>query len=118
MIPNTHNALYPDDVVRLNRFDEEEWTVGFGWYSCNGNRPTNGWYLVSKELAGKIKPLNQSDLNDIYLIKPCGRVEGTHCGPHSSIIDDLKSIWGYDKNKTQVLMNKNGFISWVNTTNS
>jgi hypothetical protein len=118
MIPNTHNAIYPGDTVKINRFDDEEWVVGCGWYSCNGNKPTNGWYLTSKELAGKIKPLNQSDLNDIYLIKPCGRVEGTHCGPHSSTIDDLKSIWGYDKNKTQVLMNTKGFISWVNTTNS
>lgn len=111
-IPNTQTAIYPGDIVKLNRFDDELWIVGCGWYSCNGNRPTNGWYLTSKELAGKIKPLNQSDLNDIYLIEPCGRVEGTSCGPHHSINDDLKHIYGYDKTETQVLVNNNGFFKW------
>lgn len=121
MIPNTQTAIYPGDVIKLNRFDEETWVVGCGWYSCNGNRPTNGWYLTSNELAGKIKPLNQSDLNDVYLVDPCGRIEGTSCGspvpPMSptSIIDSLKFIYGYDKNKTQMLMNENGFLRWVNS---
>ena len=113
MIPNTHNALYPGDTVKLNRFDEEEWTVGCGWYSCNGNRPTNGWYLVSKKLAGKIKPLNQSDLDDIYLIEPCGRIDGKPCDKNTSIADSLRSICGFDGTKTQILMNENGFIHWT-----
>jgi hypothetical protein len=115
MIPNTQTAIYPGDTIKLNRFDDEEWVVGCGWYSCNGNRPTNGWYLTSKALAGKIKPLNQSDLNDIYLIEPCGRVEGTNNSSPTSIIDDLKSIYGYDETKTQVLMNETGFIHWVDS---
>ena len=117
MIPNTQNAIYPGDVIKLNRFDDEEWIVGCGWYSCNGNRPTNGWYLTSKELAGKIKPLNQSDLDDIYLIEPCGRIEGTHCGPPpTTTIEDLKSIYGYSQTKNQVLINENGFFRWITTT--
>ena len=116
MIPNTQNSIRPGDVVRLNRFDNESWVVGCGWYSCNGNRPTNGWYLTSTELAGKIKPLNQSDLNDIYLIEPCGRVDGTHCGSSMPFAEDLKSICGYNKNKTQVLMHERGFFRWVTTT--
>lgn len=115
IIPNTQTAIYPGDTIKLNRFDDEEWIVGCGWYSCNGNRPTNGWYLASKALAGKIKPLNQSDLNDIYLIEPCGHVEGTNNNHPISIIDDLKSIYGYDGTKTQVLMNETGFIRWVNS---
>lgn len=117
MIPNTQTAIYPGDTVKLSRFDDEAWTVGCGWYSCNGNKPTNGWYLTSKELAGKIKPLNQSDLYDIYLIDPCNRIEGTHCGPPISIINDLKSIYGYDETKSQVLMNEHGIFRWVNSTN-
>lgn len=116
MIPNTHNVIHPGDIVKINRFDDEKWIVGCGWYSCNGNKPTNGWYLTSKELAGRIKPLNRSDLDDIYLIKPCGKME--HCGPPTPIIEDLESIDGYDENKTQTLMNDNGVIHWVNTTNS
>ena len=115
MIPNTQTAIYPGDIIKLNRFDDEEWVVGCGWYSCNGNRPTNGWYLTSKALAGKIKPLNQSDLNDIYLIEPCGHVEGTNNSHPTSIIDDLKSIYGYDGTKTQVLTNETGFIHWVDS---
>lgn len=115
IIPNTQTAIYPGDTIKLNRFDDEEWIVGCGWYSCNGNRPTNGWYLASKALAGKIKPLNQSDLNDIYLIEPCGHVEGTNNNHPISIIDDLKSIYGYDGTKTQVLMNETGFIRWVDS---
>lgn len=117
MIPNTQNSIYPGDVIKLGRFDNEEWIVGCGWYSCNGNRPTNGWYLTSKALAGKIKPLNQSDLNDIYLIEPCGHVEGTNNSHPASIIDDLKSIYGYDETKTQVLTNETGFIRWVDSVN-
>ena len=113
MIPNTQTAIYPGDIIKLNRFDDETWIVGCGWYSCNGNRPTNGWFLTSKELAGKIKPLTQSDLNDIYLIEPLGRIEGTNTIPHSSTIDDLKDIYGYDETKTQVLANENGFIRWI-----
>lgn len=117
MIPNTQNSIYPGDVIKLGRFDNEEWIVGCGWYSCNGNKPTNGWYLISKELAGKIKPLNQSDLNDIYLIEPLGRIEGTNCISPSSTVDNLKSIYGYDSTKIQILMNKNGFIRWVDSVN-
>ena len=62
--------LFPGDKVRLGRFDKEIWVVGYNWYNCDGNRPTLGWYLTSINTASpKIKPLQLTDLDDIYLIE-------------------------------------------------
>lgn len=69
-IPGTDDVLKPGYKVKLGRFDTTVWTVGFGWYCVNGNRPCCGWYLTTNE-GQTTKALQMSDLNDIYLIEVC-----------------------------------------------
>ena len=67
-IPNCNKCIHPGDVVRLHRFESDEWVVGYGWYTFGGNRPFCGWYL--RKVAGMtVKPLQLPDLDDIYVIK-------------------------------------------------
>lgn len=66
-IPNTDKILKPGYQVRLGRFNDTLWTVGFGWYAVNGNRPICGWYLSSP--SGVVKSLQSTDLSDIYVIQ-------------------------------------------------
>lgn len=68
IIPSTNQVIRPGYKVKLGRFDETVWIVGFGWYSTAGNRPCCGWYLTSEQ--GKLtKPLQMTDLDDIYLVE-------------------------------------------------
>ena len=67
-VPNLQISLHPGDVVKLHRFSNERWKVNCGWFSYGGNKPMNGWYLASLKQANRIKPLNLSDLDDIYLV--------------------------------------------------
>lgn len=68
-LPNCNNCLRPGDHIKLGRFDHETWVVSYGWYSWGGNRPVLGWYLVSLDRDNTLKPLQQTDLIDIYLIE-------------------------------------------------
>lgn len=68
-IPGTCYKLYPNNIVKLGRFDTEMWIVLFGWYSYGGNREVRGWYLRNKEHPYTIKPLSKPDLDDIILIQ-------------------------------------------------
>ena len=67
-IPGTGEILKPEYKVRLGRFDYQEWTVKYGWFSCNNNRPWYGWYLSDAEHS-IIKPLQLPDLSDIYIVQ-------------------------------------------------
>lgn len=69
--PNIPITLHAGDVIKLNRFEDERWTVCCGWFSYGGNKPMNGWYLVSKDKSNRIKPINLSDMDDIYLVDIC-----------------------------------------------
>ena len=61
--------LFVGDEVRLGRYKEETWIVGYNWYHANGNRATLGWYLTSTNTnSPKIKPLQLTDLDDIYWV--------------------------------------------------
>ena len=55
--------------LKLGRFETDTWLAQHGWYSCNGNRPVCGWYLVNIENPAIVKPLQKPDLDDIYLIE-------------------------------------------------
>jgi len=68
-IPNSKRILHPGDKVKLGRFSDEFWIVGYGWYSYAGNRSTCGWYLTSLRNNAKLKPLQLPDLDDIYLLE-------------------------------------------------
>ena len=67
-IPNSGDVIRPGNSVRLGRFSDDEWLVCFGWYSFGGNRPVCGWYLTNLQY-GNIKPLQKTDLDDIYLVE-------------------------------------------------
>ena len=67
-IPNSQEYIYQGDIVCLGRFETQEWTVKFGWYSFGGNRPICGWYLES-DGGRTVKPIQLPDLDDIYVIR-------------------------------------------------
>lgn len=76
-IPNADCVIRPGNVVKLGRFDNTRWVVGYGWYSWGGNRPVCGWYLAEMtdkchkhdKIAKEVKPLQLPDLDDIYVIE-------------------------------------------------
>ena len=70
-IPGTEEVLKPGYKVKLGRFTELVWTVGFGWYSYGGNRPICGWYLTTDWPTTMTKSLQYPDLTDIYIITVC-----------------------------------------------
>lgn len=68
VVPEFDITLSEGDLVRLGRFNTETWYVHYGWYAWGNNRPVCGWYL-SNSLTQGIKPLQYTDLEDIYLIE-------------------------------------------------
>ena len=67
-VPDIDICIQPGNTVKLGRFSDVSWIVGYGWYSWGGNRPFCGWYLTHKD-TGEIKPLQKTDTYDIYLIE-------------------------------------------------
>lgn len=67
-IPNSACQIPENAVVRLNRFDSEDWRLLYGWYTWGGNRPFCGWYFVSLTDPKKVKPVQLPDVYDIYMI--------------------------------------------------
>lgn len=67
-IPDAGICIRAGDVVKLGRFDRQQWIVRYDWYACNGNRPVLGWFLQNKETQS-IKPLQLTDLDDIYFVE-------------------------------------------------
>lgn len=61
--------LHPGDRIRIHRFDTETWIVYYGWYAWGGNREVCGWYLVNQKHPDKIKPLQKTDLDDLYFVE-------------------------------------------------
>ena len=68
-IPDSQRILHPGDKVKLGRFSDQIWIVGYGWFSFGGNRPWCGWYLTSRGNKANVKPLQLPDLDDIYLVE-------------------------------------------------
>lgn len=67
-IPNSTCQIPENSVVRLSRFNSEEWRLLHGWYTWGGNRPFCGWYVVSLTDPNRVKPIQLPDLYDIYMI--------------------------------------------------
>jgi len=67
-IPDLDIRLWAGSIVQLGRFNSDRWVVRCGWYAVNGNREVYGWYLV-RHGDGMIKPLQRTDLDDIYMIE-------------------------------------------------
>lgn len=70
-IPECDYQIKVGNIVKLGRFDSERWKVGYGWYSWGGNRPVCGWYLTNV-ISQIVKPLQFTDLEDIYVIEDEG----------------------------------------------
>lgn len=68
-VPNSYKRIYPGTVVQLTRFNTTRFKVMYGWYSWGGNRPVCGWYLQREDNKEEIKPLQSTDLYDIYIIE-------------------------------------------------
>lgn len=64
--------LRPGDRIRLHRFDTDMWVVYYGWYAWGGNREVCGWYLQRLGPDHIIKPLQKTDLDDLYFIETSG----------------------------------------------
>ena len=67
-IPGSDIKLYPGYKIKLNRFDSDLWTVHYGWFDFSGNRPMLGWYLTNDSDSNSVKPVQKTDLYDIYLV--------------------------------------------------
>ena len=70
-IPDNDVCIYPGDVVILGRFSTIRWKVKFGWFSYEGNRKICGWYLVKLDDCHTVKPIQETDLYDIYTVQSC-----------------------------------------------
>lgn len=68
-IPGCEHKLTPGCKIKIGRFETVTWVVSYGWYTWGGNRPVCGWYLTDYYNPNTIKPLQLSDLADIYLLE-------------------------------------------------
>jgi len=68
-IPDRDIELTPGCRVRLGRFDSTVWELSHGWYSWGGNRPVCGWFLSDICDTSIVKPLQLTDLDDIYFVE-------------------------------------------------
>ena len=68
-IPEFNITLTPGCRVKLGRFDVTTWILSYGWYAWGGNREVCGWYLTNINDVRDLKPLQKTDLDDIYLIE-------------------------------------------------
>ena len=67
-VPDCQFNLTDGNIVKLGRFDDRRWRLGYGWYTWGGNRPFCGWYLTDVDTL-EVKPLQKPDLDDIYIIE-------------------------------------------------
>ena len=67
-IPGLDFVLHPGDHIRIGRFSSEEWKVGYGWFAFGGNRKICGWFAQSESDTTRIKPIQETDLHDIYMV--------------------------------------------------
>lgn len=68
-IPDSNIVIPEGAVIRLSRFEAEDWRVLHGWYTWGGNRPFCGWYMVSLSDPERVKPVQLSDMYDVVIIE-------------------------------------------------
>ena len=66
--PYTGKTLYPDTLIKLNRFPNIVWILKYGWYPFDIDNLVCGWYLMQENDHKIIRPLQINDFDDIYLI--------------------------------------------------
>ena len=88
-LPNSNLHITPGCQVKLGRFDTTIWSVAYGWYTWGGNRSVCGWYLYNTHLS-EIKPLQETDLDDIYLIESPSYPYLDNCKPCPNLHTNLQ----------------------------
>lgn len=68
-LPDHHTFIFPDNIIVLGRFSSTKWRVGYGWFSYEGNRKIYGWYLTQLSNPKIIKPIQETDLYDVYVVE-------------------------------------------------
>ena len=66
-IPQCNMSLTTGDIVKLSKYSDITWMVGYGWYSVNSLPPTCGWYLMRCDKPGTFKALESNDLNELVI---------------------------------------------------
>ena len=61
-IPQHNISIAAGDVVKLSKYSDISWVVGYGWYSYQSSAATCGWYLMQMNNPGIMKPLETTDL--------------------------------------------------------
>ena len=69
ILPDKKTCIRPGTTVVFNRFDTQRWVIDYGWYSAGGNRKVCGWYCYQECNRKNVKPVEEIDLYDIYLIQ-------------------------------------------------
>lgn len=68
-LPDGSNKILEGYIVQLSRFSNTKWEVKFGWIAFGGNRKFCMWYLQNVDNPAETKPLQDTDLYDIYFIE-------------------------------------------------
>ncbi len=69
-LPNKKFTIKPGDIIVIGRFSSIRWKVGYGWFSFDGNRKICGWYMKQIEDPKIVKPIQEIDLYDVYIVQP------------------------------------------------
>lgn len=71
LTPESNKAItiFPGNIVILGRFSTVRWQVCYGWFSYEGNRRICGWYLEQVKNSDVKKPIQETDLYDIYKVE-------------------------------------------------
>ncbi len=68
-LPEKPLYIYPGNIITLGRFSAVKWRVCFGWFSYEGNRKICGWYLTRFDRPCVIKPIQEIDLYDVFVVE-------------------------------------------------
>ena len=68
-LPDHKTCVYPGNVIVFHRFDTQRWVVDYGWFAFGGNRKICGWYCYQQQDKTKVKPIEDIDLYDIYIVQ-------------------------------------------------
>ena len=91
--PDHKLVIVAGSIVRLGRFESTEWLVAYGWYTWGGNRPVCGWYLSQCDNPGTMKPLQATDLDDIYMVQAFDPYPCPPTPPGVPITEEEKALY-------------------------
>ncbi len=60
--------LKDGDLIKLNLFDKEFYTLHFGWYTTNDGLDLYGWYIVNTQ---EVRPFLQRYIDTVEIVQLC-----------------------------------------------